>query len=58
MTAIETSIKLRDPAKFAAAYDRLTQGCNACHREVDHPYVVIKVPDASVFPDQDFNAGR
>ncbi len=30
------------------------QGCNACHMELDHPYVVIKTPDASAFPNQDF----
>ena len=41
--------------KFAAAYDQLTQGCNACHGSLDHPFVVIKAPDASAFPNQDFN---
>jgi hypothetical protein len=33
-------------------------GCNACHMELDHPYVVIKTPDASAFPDQEFKAQR
>lgn len=56
MTAVETAIKQKDPQKFAAAYDQLTQGCNACHAAADHPYVVIKTPDASAFPNQDFNA--
>ena len=58
MTAVETAIRQKDPQKFAAAYDQLTQGCNACHMELDHPYVVIKPPDASAFPNQDFNARR
>lgn len=58
MNAVEAAIRQQDPKKFAAAYDQLTQGCNACHQAVDHPFVVIKSPDASTFPDQDFNAGR
>jgi hypothetical protein len=54
LTALETAIGQKDPQKFATAYDQLTQGCNACHMELDHPYVVIKVPDASAFLNQDF----
>jgi hypothetical protein len=56
LTAVEAAIRQKDPQKFAAAYDALTQGCNACHMELDHPYVVIKTPDASAFPNQDFKA--
>ncbi len=55
---LDTAIKQRDPQKFAEAYDRLTQGCNACHAAADHPYVVIKAPDASAFPNQDFSPRR
>jgi hypothetical protein len=58
LRAVDAAIKQRDPEKFAAAYDRLTQGCNACHASVDHPYVVIKTPDASAFPNQDFDARK
>ena len=32
----------------------LTEGCNACHQAANVGMVVIKVPDASSFPDQDF----
>jgi hypothetical protein len=53
--AIDAAIKAQDAEKFAAAYAQLSDGCNACHATLDHPYVVIKVPDASVFPNQDFN---
>jgi hypothetical protein len=56
--AVEAAIREKDPKKFAAAYDQVTQGCNACHIELDHPYVVIKTPDTSVFPNQDFNPQR
>ncbi|HEX4407841.1 MAG TPA: hypothetical protein VH206_03615 [Xanthobacteraceae bacterium] len=53
--AIDTAIKGQDSDKFAVAYAQLTDGCNACHATLDHPYVVIKVPDASAFPNQDFS---
>jgi hypothetical protein len=54
LNAVEAAIKAQDRQKFAAAYDALSQGCNACHTELDHPYVVIKTPDAPAFPNQDF----
>jgi len=56
--AVEAAIKQQDPQKFAAAYDQLTQGCNACHASLDHPFVVMKAPDASAFPNQDFGPRR
>jgi hypothetical protein len=58
LNALDAAIKQQDGQKFAVAYDRLTQGCNACHMELDHPYVVIKPPDASAFPNQEFAAPR
>jgi hypothetical protein len=58
LNAVEAAIKQQDTKKFAAAYAQLTQGCNACHQAVDHPFVVIKPPDASAFPNQDFNPGH
>jgi hypothetical protein len=56
--AVDAAIKQQDAQKFVAAYDQLTQGCNACHAAVDHPFVVIKPPDASAFPNQDFSPRR
>lgn len=56
--AVDAAIKQQDAQKFAAAYDQVSQGCNACHMELDHPYVVIKTPDASAFPNQEFGARR
>ena len=58
LNAVEAAIKQQDAQKFATAYDQLGQGCNACHMELNHPYVVIKTPDASAFPDQDFSPKR
>jgi hypothetical protein len=58
LKAVETAIKQQDAQKFAAAFEQVSQGCNACHMELDHPYVVIKTPDASAFPNQEFKPQR
>jgi hypothetical protein len=58
LNAVEAAVKQQDAQKFAAAYEQVSQGCNACHMELDHPYVVIKMPDASAFPSQEFKAQR
>jgi hypothetical protein len=58
LNAVDAAIKQQDTQKFATAYDQLTQGCNACHIELRHPYVVIRTPDASAFPNQDFSQKR
>lgn len=50
------AIDAGDAAKFKTAYARLTSACNACHLTQEHPWVVIRVPDAKMFPDQDFRA--
>jgi len=58
LNAVDAAIKQQDSQKFAAAYEQLSQGCNACHMELDHPYVVIKPADVSAFPDQEFKPQR
>lgn len=51
---VEQAIAAGDAGKFKAAYAKLTSTCNACHLSQEHPMVVIQVPGASTFPDQDF----
>jgi hypothetical protein len=55
MNAVDAAINEQDAKKFDAAYAQLTAGCNACHNAIDHPFVVIRPPDASAFPNQDFS---
>ncbi len=52
--ALDQAIEARNSTQFAAAYSQLTHACNACHEALKHAAVVIKVPDAAMFPDQDF----
>ena len=56
MAALDAAIKAKDTAAFTKAYANLTTACNACHRSADHPMIVIQVPTASAFPDQDFRS--
>ena len=51
---VDAAIKAKDPARFAASYEGMTAACNACHVGMEHPFLVIKVPDAMNYPDQDF----
>jgi hypothetical protein len=51
---MDFAIKAGDPRQFAESYAKITAGCNACHTTADHNYIVIKAPDASSFPNQEF----
>jgi hypothetical protein len=50
------AIKEKNSAKYAEAYGKLTEACNACHQAAKRPFVVIQEPKENMFPDQDFNA--
>jgi hypothetical protein len=54
MRDLQSAIDARDAKKFADAFDSLTDGCNSCHTALNHGFVVIKVPEASAFPNQEF----
>jgi cytochrome c553 len=54
MEDVAAAVKNGDAAKFAEAYAQLTATCNACHQSTEHSAVVIQVPKASSYPDQDF----
>jgi hypothetical protein len=55
---LDFAIKAGEPRQFMESYQKLTQGCNNCHATADHAYVVIKVPEGSPFPDQEFSPAR
>jgi hypothetical protein len=55
---MDLAIKAGDTRQFAASFDKITAGCNACHATAGQNFVVIKTPDASVFPNQEFEPGR
>jgi len=52
MDKLDAAIKARDGAAFDAAYREVTASCNACHKGLDHAFVVIREPGASPYADQ------
>ena len=56
MHGLDDAIRARDAKRAAAAFSDLTDGCNSCHTALNHAFVVIKVPEASSFPNQEFKA--
>jgi len=54
MTALEKSIDSKDGVAFAAAFDELSSGCNACHRTLDHGFIVIQRPQLLPYSNQNF----
>jgi hypothetical protein len=58
IAALESAIKARDAGRFNAAYQQLTEACDTCHQAADRAVIVIRVPDADMFPDQDFRPAK
>ena len=53
---LDEAIHLRDAKRAGAAFDALTDGCNSCHTALDYPFVIIRTPETSSFPNQEFKA--
>ena len=51
---VGAAIKAADGQRFDAAFRQLTDACNACHKSANLGVIVIRVPDESAFPNQDF----
>ena len=41
---------------FNTAFADLTASCNSCHEALNHPYLVMKVPEVTGYGNQDFRA--
>jgi hypothetical protein len=54
LKAVDAAIKAADSAQFDVSYRELTAACNECHTGMEHPFLVMKVPDSSNYPDQEF----
>jgi hypothetical protein len=55
MSALEKSVDAKDHAAFVVAFDRLTAGCNECHRALDHAFIAIQRPTLSPYSNQNFS---
>ncbi len=52
---LEKAIDAKDHEAFVSAFDRLSAGCNACHRTLDHAFIVIQRPVQLPYSDQNFS---
>jgi hypothetical protein len=58
MAALAEAIKAADSGRFAQAYGKLTDACNLCHQSAGRGVIVIQVPQASPYPDQNFQPDK
>lgn len=58
LDALQKAVDGKDSAAFAAAYDQLSAGCNACHHTLDHAFIVIARPTVLPYSDQVFTPQR
>ena len=55
LDSLNHSIQEKNSASFQRYYTALTNTCNSCHQATQHAFNVIRVPDSSPFPDQEFD---
>ena len=55
LSQLEKSIDTKDHETFVSAFDELSAGCNACHRTLDHAFIVIQRPALLPYGDQNFS---
>lgn len=58
LDSINNAIQQKDPVLFKKSYTLLTNTCNACHRDADFEFNVVKIPDAQPFSNQDFKVNE
>ena len=51
---LEDAIKAQDQARFAQAFDAVTDGCNACHRAANFGFNVVTRPTSNPYSNQAF----
>ncbi len=51
---LEEHVQMEDSAKFESGYLELVDRCNACHQTSSHGFIQIKVPELSMFKNQEY----
>ncbi len=55
---LEKALDAKDFGKFAAAYGKLTEACNACHQATGNGFLVIQRPANPGVPQPGFQAAQ
>jgi len=54
--ALNGAITGQNPMLFNTAFADLTAACNSCHEALNHGFLVMRVPEVTGYPNQDFKA--
>ena len=54
LDSISKSVQQKNVSTFKSNFVLLTTTCNNCHRDTDHGFNVVKIPDTPPFSNQDF----
>jgi hypothetical protein len=52
--ALRKAIEAKDREAFTRWFDRLSAGCNDCHRLLDHAFIAIQRPASQSYSNQSF----
>ncbi|MEP7110485.1 MAG: hypothetical protein ABI760_21000 [Ferruginibacter sp.] len=58
MDSMSNAIRQKDPILFKTGFMLLTATCNNCHKETNHEFNVIKIPDNPPFTNQEFKVNN
>ena len=58
ISELERAISAEDGAAFVGAFDKLTVGCNSCHRTLDRGFIVIRRPTLRPYGNQSFTTQK
>jgi hypothetical protein len=58
VSELETAVEAKNFRNFSAAYYKLTDACNDCHKSANRGFIVIRTPVRSPYPNQDFRPQR
>ena len=55
LDSINKSVQQKNLSSFKTNFVLLTTTCNNCHRNTNHGFNIVKIPDTPPFSNQDFN---
>jgi hypothetical protein len=55
---LQKAVDEKNSAAFAAAFDRLSAGCNSCHHALGRPFIAIRRPTLLPYSDQSFTPAK
>jgi hypothetical protein len=55
MVELEKAVDAKNHDTFVVAFDKLSAGCNACHRTLDHAFIVVQRPALMPYSNQNFS---